>query len=91
MDLTVKHNQEDQEFIIVIADDQAELAYAQPSPEEISFTHTFVPESARGQGVADKLIREGMKYAEENNLKVIAECQAVQVFLKRHPEFERLL
>lgn len=93
MEIDVKHNKEDQQFTASVGakGEEAELAYATPSPEVLDFTHTFVPESARGKGVAFKLIKEGLCYAEENGKKVIASCPAVKKFFHRNPDYQRLL
>lgn len=89
--MTIKHEKKYQQFSIDLGDgEEAELAYATPEDTVLNFTHTYVPESFRGKGVADKLITEGLQYAEKNNLKIIASCSAVQAFLAKHPEFEHL-
>jgi len=90
-DYKIEHDKQYQQFSIMLGEDDAELAYATPADKIIDFTHTYVPESARGKGIANKLITEGLKYAEENNLQVIATCQAVRSYMERHPEYNHLL
>ncbi|HYH55195.1 MAG TPA: GNAT family N-acetyltransferase [Anseongella sp.] len=89
--MKVEHDLKYQQFTVYLEDDEAELAYAKPEAGVISFTHTFVPEAYRGWGIAEKLISEGLRYAGENQLKVIAGCEAVSAYLDRHPEFKKLL
>ena len=91
MQLNIKHDKEYQQFTASIGDEDAELAYATPSEEVIDFTHTFVPESARGKGVANKLIEEGLCYAEENGKKVIATCPVVKKFIDKNANYQKLL
>lgn len=91
MDYTVEHDKKYQQFSIALGDEEAELAYATPSDNVLDFTHTFVPEPERGKGVADKLIATGLHYADENGFQVIATCAAVKAYIRRHPEWERLL
>jgi predicted GNAT family acetyltransferase len=88
--MEIQHDKKYQQFTIKLEGDEAELAYALPGPGVISFTHTFVPESGRGMGISDKLIRAGLQYAKENSLKVTATCPVVKAFLKRHPEYDDL-
>ncbi len=92
MDIEIIHEEKYQQFTITLQDDEeAELAYARPSEEEIDFTHTFVPESARGQGLAQKLIEEGLCFARDNNFMVIASCPAVAKYIKNNPQHQDLL
>ena len=92
MDITVKHEKKYQQFTVELADEEeAELAYALPSEGTIDFTHTYVPESARGKGVAQKLIEEGLCFARDNGYLVIATCPAVKKYIRSNPEHHDLL
>ena len=89
--LTVQHNPEDQEFTTELNGHSGELAYSLPNDQAIDFSHTYVDEPIRGQGVADQLIQTGLQYADENKLQVIASCPAVAAYIRRHPEYQHLL
>lgn len=90
--MSITHDAKYQQFTLALPDgDEAELAYSKPSDQVISFTHTFVPENHRGQGLAEKLIKHGFAFAQENNLKVIPGCEAVAKFLQAHPEYQQFL
>jgi len=91
MDVEVVHEEKYQQFTAVLGEEEAELAYATPAPDVLNFTHTYVPEKARGRGIANELIKEGLRYAEENNFKVIASCPVVAKFIKQHTEYQKLL
>lgn len=91
MEVNITHDKEYQQFTAKLGEEEAELAYATPSDEVLDFTHTYVPESARGKGVANKLIEEGLCYAEENGKKVIATCPVVKKFIRRNPDYHKLL
>ena len=54
----------------------------------IVFPHTVTPEAFRGRGVASALVREGMKFAAEQKLKVIPLCSFFAGYIARHPEYE---
>lgn len=90
---TVQHDKKYQQFSIFVdsEDDDAELAYATPSPDVIDFTHTYVPEAVRGTGLVQQLIEAGLAYAQKHRLKIKASCPAVQKYLQQHPEYEYLL
>ena len=78
-------------FYKTIGDEEAELTYSITDDNAMDFDHTFVPESARGQGVAGELARAGLDYARKNNYKAIASCPAVEAFVKRHPDYNDII
>jgi predicted GNAT family acetyltransferase len=82
--MPIKHNTENQEFTTIKDGYEGELAYARPTKELIDFTHTFVDEALRGQGVADELARAALAYAREEHLKVKTSCTFMAGFVKRH-------
>ena len=84
--MNIQHNQADQQFTAGPAESQAELAYSLPAPGTIDFTHTFVPENQRGQGVADELARAGLAYARQQHLRVQTSCAFMADFVQKHPE-----
>jgi uncharacterized protein len=90
MQISVSHHADDQAFYAKIDNQEtdAELAYSLPGNGVMDFTHTFVPEDLRGQGVADHIIKHGLDYARENGFKIKATCAAVSLYLRRHPEYQ---
>lgn len=92
MEIQVKHEEKYQQFTVVLeGDEEAELAYARPSEKEIDFTHTFVPESARGKGIAQQLMEEGLCFARDNGFIVIATCPAVAKYIAQNKQHQDLL
>ena len=91
MEVKIIHDEEYQQFTVEMGEEDAELAYARPAPDTLDFTHTYVPESARGKGIANKLIEAGLCYAEENGLLVIATCPVVEKFISKNPDYQKLL
>lgn len=85
--MSIHHDSSQQLF----QDGAAELAYALPAPQVIDFTHTYVPESRRGEGVGDALAAAGLDYARRHHLRVRASCPFVAAYLQRHPEYNDLL
>lgn len=47
-------------------------------------THTFVDDSLRGQGMADKLVQAAADYIEKQGKTTVATCSYAQVWAKRH-------
>lgn len=48
--------------------------------------HTGVRPELEGQGIAGKLFDEMVKYARENNYKVLPSCSYISVKFRRHPD-----
>ena len=49
-----------------------------------------VPRALQGRGFAADLLRAALARAREQQLKVVAVCSYVQLFLRRHPEYDDL-
>ncbi|MHA6248769.1 GNAT family N-acetyltransferase [Pontibacter sp. CAU 1760] len=90
--MEVKHEEKFQQFTIETGGgEEAELAYARPEDKVIDFTHTFVPPDERGQGLANKLVKTGLEYAEANSLKVVATCPMVAKYIQKNEAYQKLL
>ncbi|WP_184548908.1 GNAT family N-acetyltransferase [Mucilaginibacter sp. FT3.2] len=59
--------------------------------DKIYLIHTEVPEAMEGMGVAAALVEKTFNYIEEHQLKIIPLCTYIVAFLKRHPEWTRLM
>jgi len=83
MSLTVNHQPDKQCFTIVTENDEAILEYSLDKNQgKIDFHKTYVPQSLRGKGVAEKLVRQGLHWARENSYEIYATCWYVKRFLK---------
>ncbi|MDQ2794219.1 MAG: N-acetyltransferase [Bacteroidota bacterium] len=82
--MSIKHDPANQQFTTTHNGHAAELAYARPNDGVIDFTHTFVDEAVRGQGVADELARTALAYARTEKLKVKTTCTFMADFVKNH-------
>ena len=82
--MPIEHDAANQEFTTARTGHGAELAYARPAAGVIDFTHTFVDEALRGQGVADELARAGLAFARQAGLKVKTSCSFMAGFVQRH-------
>ena len=54
-------------------------------------THTGVPTAVGGRGIAAELVRVALAWADEQGFKVEPSCSYVEVYMRRHPETQRLL
>ncbi len=58
--------------------------------QKVVMTHTEVSTSLRGKGLANQLIKYALEDIRSENKKVIPQCWYVELFLKRHPEYNDL-
>ena len=89
-ELHVIHNAEKKRFEIQVDSYTAVLAYLL-NGNIIVFTHTGVPPELEGRGIGSLLVKTGMQYAKEHNLKVNSLCWFVSGYIERHPEFQDLV
>jgi len=77
-------------FEIPVNDQLAFISY-RSSGNVVTLMHTEVPQELEGQGLASAMIEKTLQYLEENNRRIIPRCSFVIAYLKRHPEWNRLL
>jgi len=83
--LNVVHNEAAHRFEIQLESQMAELTYILQD-DKIKFTHTGVPSEWEGRGIGSMLVKAGLQYAWEKDLKVEALCWFVSKYIQRHPE-----
>ncbi len=68
-----------------------------PRPAELTWVargeariadHTYVPNEARGQGIAHKLVEAMVEDARAQGFTIEPQCSYVYALFKRHPEWE---
>ena len=87
---TVENNAAASRFEVKIADATAFADY-KVLASGILFSHTEVPPSLGGRGIAKTLVRAGLKYARDNNLKVMPVCPFFAKYIADHPEEHDIL
>jgi predicted GNAT family acetyltransferase len=53
--------------------------------------HTEVAPELKGKGVGESIVEKTLTYLEQHNLKMVPLCVYIGMYLKRHPEWNRLL
>ena len=69
----------------------AEMTYSKAGASRIIIDHTEVNKSLRGEGVGESLVEKGVKFARENNLKVVPLCPFAKKIIDETPEFQDVL
>ena len=77
----ITHYPEKKCFILDFDSNEAVLEYRFIDTATVDFSRTFVPESFRGQGLAEKLVRHGLAWARDQHYNVVATCWYVDKFL----------
>ncbi len=59
--------------------------------KKILLTHTEVPKELEGKGIGGKIVKLALENIESRGLRLIPLCPFVAAYIKRHPEWNRLL
>lgn len=81
----VQHLPDQQRFVIHSDGADAVLSYRvfnRDGVAAIDFNSTFVPPPSRGKGLAEKLVRTGLKWANEQGYELHASCWYVAKFIR---------
>lgn len=86
----VQHLENENIFVIPVGEERAHLKYRIEGTNTIEYYSTFVPDAARGQGLAKVLVEAGISYAREKNFKIKPTCSYVDKYIDRHAELHKL-
>ena len=90
MTVAVTHNAARQRFEATV-DGQLCVADYQLRGNVMWMTHTGVPPAVGGRGIAAGLVRVALEWADEKGYTVEPSCSYVEVYMRRHPETQKLL
>ncbi|MFL5337031.1 MAG: GNAT family N-acetyltransferase [Geminicoccaceae bacterium] len=88
--------------MLVVRDNPAMSRFEMPSGDAIAFIeyrragdrivliHTEVPEALSGQGVGSKLVGSVLDQIRSQGSMVVARCEFVSAFIRRHPGYQSL-
>ena len=90
MEYNIINNEKDNQFELQLENEKALVAY-KPFTNGIAFLHTEVPASMEGKGIGSALAKHVLEYAKTNHLKIVVYCPFIQMYMRRHPEYNELL
>lgn len=67
------------------------MTYSKAGADKIIIDHTEVDASLKGEGVGKDLVAEGVKYARENDLKIIPLCPFAKSEFEKRSEYADVL
>ncbi len=69
------------------------LAYIEyiRAQDKIYLTHTEVPQKLEGQGIGSRIVQLALEKIEAEGLTLVPLCPFVALYLKKHPEWRRLV
>ncbi len=89
-EFTLTDNKEDQQFELTSDGLTARVEYTLMG-NRIIFTHTEVPKELEGKGIGSMIVKLALQNIEERGLKLIPLCPFTASYIKRHPEWNRVL
>ena len=90
LNLPVLKNDETKRFELTVDGHVAFIDYEE-NEKIIKLIHTESPEALAGRGAATALIEKTLTYLEENGYSLVPICPLVFAYVKRHPEWKRLV
>jgi hypothetical protein len=90
LEIPLVKNEELHQFEITVDGHKAFIVYKE-RPHIITLIHTETAPELEGKGAATAVIEKTLVYIEENNYKLIPFCPLVFAYIKRHPEWKRIV
>ncbi|MGB3143769.1 MAG: GNAT family N-acetyltransferase [Maribacter sp.] len=90
MDFEIVDNPEKKRYEATVEGAMARIEYIK-AQDKIYLTHTEVPQALEGKGVGSKLVSKVLEDIDQQGLTLIPLCPFVALYLKRHPEWKRLV
>jgi predicted GNAT family acetyltransferase len=80
----VEHQPANRRFTAVVDGEEAVLDYTLAGGV-MTITHTGVPKSIEGRGIAGELMREALNAAGVNGWRVVPACSYAAAYMEKHP------
>lgn len=85
----VKHDKTGKRFYIPVEIGEAYVSYRMENEETIDLHETFTSPNLRGKGLAGKVVKGALEYADEHQLKVIPTCPYVKKYMDENGYSEK--
>lgn len=88
---TIRNNTHQHRFELETDGKLSVVNYEKEDETTLALIHTEVDPSLEGHGIGSKLVEGVLQYIEQNELKIVPLCPFVTAYLKRHPEWNRVV
>ena len=69
----------------------SEITFPNEKENAVNINYVFVDESMRGQGIANRLMKEAVDQIKKSGKKVIASCPFAKSWFEKNDEYRELL
>lgn len=83
-------NEDDNRFELTFNDKFAFIDFKESS-SQISLIHTEVDPDLKGTGAASALVKKTLQFIENTKKKILPFCPFVFAYIKKHPEWKRIV
>lgn len=90
MESNLIDNKELKQYEVKVDDHTARIEYIL-AKNNIYLTHTEVPRELEGKGIGSSMVKMVLEDIDKRNLTLIPMCPFVAMYIKRHPEWKRLV
>jgi len=90
-ELIIKHDINHQRFFVEVGGGEAYLQYDQPAQKVLDYVKTYVPEKSRNNGIATRLVKYALDFADAKDYTIIATCSFVRSFIEKNPGYKKVL
>lgn len=88
--MDVIDNQEGKQYEMHVEGKVVKIEYIR-AKHKIYLTHTEVPKSLEGRGLATSIVQKVLEDIDKKELTLIPLCPFVAAYIKKHPEWKRLV
>ncbi|MEM7185063.1 MAG: GNAT family N-acetyltransferase [Bacteroidota bacterium] len=88
--IAISENPDKKRFEALVEGKTAFVDYIR-AKDAVYLTHTEVPTGLEGRGVGSNLVKGVLELLEEEGVRIAPLCPFVAAYIKRHPEWKRVL
>jgi predicted GNAT family acetyltransferase len=89
-EIPLTNNEAEHNFEMIVDGKRSFIDYMRKG-DKIYLIHTEVPQELEGKGVAPEMVEKALHYIEDQHLKLVPLCAYVQHYLKRNPDWNRIV
>lgn len=90
-DIPLIHNEAAHRFEMHIHGHVPFIEYSRASHDLLIIAHTEVPTQLEGKGIGKMMVEKMLNFVEEHGWKIIPLCPFTSTYIKRHPEWMRIV